>query len=470
MNFHTFILLMFFLLNCVFVSNSQNDTIIIKEIHIIGNTKTNSSVIYRELPFKKNENVDKNDIEKIIIQAKNNLLNTSLFNFVDIFYLINGNEISISIKLEERWYYLGYPILEYADRSLSSFLYYRDFLKINYGFAFDWHNFRGQNELLRFKIRLGYKEQYSISYHKKGFGQRKVYGMWYISEFFRQKKSINAILENKPIYAENREKYIKENINLGLGITYRPKINYKLNLGVIYQHSTYKDSTYFILNFPSSNTVNTKYISPKIRFEFDARNSIVYPTDGFFFSLGVASYYGVNNFSEKFYTISSKLDYNKALFRNFIFYRIESSYNKFFNSNANILFDKKLDFCSTYMIRGYEYYYFLSSQFINFQNTISFKVSDFKIHQLPECLPKEFSKTFTKLYLDLFFDFAYTNKSKSFYEVTNPMNDMLLWSCGVGVSLETYYDRLIQIHAVYNAYFDKIGIFVEWKAPLYKLY
>jgi outer membrane protein assembly factor BamA len=453
----------------LFVS-AQEDFFIINEIVLSGNKRTKPEVITRELTFNLNDTIIKEDLEKKIERSTSNLLNTSLFNFVDITPNYEENKAYITINLEERWYYWIYPIFEQADRNLSSFIYYHDFSKINYGLAFDWLNFRGKNETLRFKIRLGYKEQYSISYQKKGIGTKRVSGTWYIAEYFRQKKSINGISENKPTYAENEKKYIKNYMNFGLGYTYRPEINYHINIGLIYQNSVYKDSTFFISNFPDHNEFITNYIVPRLKFEYDNRNSRIYPTKGVFLKISSGLHFGISEKSQNFFTFYSSAEYNTPILKNILFYKAGISYNQFFNVKANILFDQKLDFISQNIIRGYEYLYFVSPQFLNFQNTFNIKISDFRIHYLPSFLPDEFSKTYTKLYLDVFFDAAVSYNSNFFYESVNTMAGKIVYSTGIGLNLETYYDRLIQIHVAYNSYSNKIGIFVDYKTPLYKLF
>ena len=57
------------------------------------------------------------DLEKL----NQNLLKTSLFNFVNTDFSIDGKCVKVKISVEERWYYWAYPILENADRNLSSF-------------------------------------------------------------------------------------------------------------------------------------------------------------------------------------------------------------------------------------------------------------------------------------------------------------------------------------------------------------
>ncbi len=140
------------------------------------------------------------------------------------------------------------------------------------------------------------------------------------------------------------------------------------------------------------------------------------------------------------------------------------------DSNTESLFDRKLDFFSDFTVRGYEYYYFPGNFLSCVGNTFSFKVSDVKLHSLPGFLPDEFSKTYSIIYFDVFTDIAYVNSYANLQGLYNPLNENFLYSIGVGLTLETYYDRLFQIHMVYNGYFSKFGIFAEYKTPIYKTF
>ncbi|MDL2262003.1 BamA/TamA family outer membrane protein [Bacteroidales bacterium OttesenSCG-928-I21] len=453
----------------VFVS-AQEKSYVINRIDINGNKKTKLEVILRELTFKQNDTIQGDKLDEHVQKSTNNLLNTSLFNFVDFDTLCDANKIEVEISVQERWYYWLYPIFEHADRNLSSYFYYRDFKKINYGLAFDWLNFAGRNDMLRFKIRLGYKEQYSISYQKKGFGSKQIFGMWTISDFFRQKKSINQISDYKPLYAENEKIYIKNYLNLGIGFTFRPQIDYHVNFGLIYQYSTYKDSSFFIDNYPNYEKFNTQYLIPRLKFEYDTRNNKIYPTKGLNFLISSGMHIGLFEKLPTYYTLNTSFEQNTPIFRNRIFHKVSLACSHFFNVQSNVLFDRKLDFFAKNTIRGYEYFYFVSPQFLSLQNTINILASKFRIHNLPKFLPDEFSKTYTRVYLNIFFDIAVSNHSNIFSDNINFRKDNIFYSAGIGINFETYYDRLVQFHVAYNSYLNKIGIFVEYKTPLYKLF
>lgn len=85
---------------------------------IIGNKKTKSSIILRELPFNRNDAVA--NIDSLLGRSKENLMNIGLFNFVDINYIKeDAKTVLIYINVSERWYLWPMPVFELADRNFN---------------------------------------------------------------------------------------------------------------------------------------------------------------------------------------------------------------------------------------------------------------------------------------------------------------------------------------------------------------
>ena len=135
----------------------------ISSILINGNNKTKKEIILRELELKTDSAYSQDELKVKILKSKNNLTNLKLFNFVDIKSIEKNQNIEIQINVIEKWYIWPYPIFELSDRNFNTWWEefsennYSDFSRINYGFFFNWENFRGRNELLKVKIRTGFK-------------------------------------------------------------------------------------------------------------------------------------------------------------------------------------------------------------------------------------------------------------------------------------------------------------------------
>ncbi|MDD2385625.1 MAG: BamA/TamA family outer membrane protein [Bacteroidales bacterium] len=464
-----FIKIIFFVSLCVcsLKVNAQSDVQKKISISLIGNTKTKSYIILREIGFAACDSLSYNEIQNLVEESVANLNRLRLFNFIDVETIETQDEIIVKYNLQERWYYWGYPILEHSERNLSTFINYRDLSRINYGAAFDWFNFRGKNEVLRFKTRLGYKEHYALSYHKPGFGKRRIDGILVFADFFRQKKLISEIFKNQARFRHSDNEYLRNILDVGLGYSYRPKIKYAFEIGVKFRQYIYNQEFY---SYDLSGITHPRYLMPKIAFNYDSRNSIVYPVSGFYANLRLtSSLYEQNEFSKNI-NLNLLLQQNTSFGKTKLSLRNELFAGKFFyDNNKLVLFDEFFNFYGDFFMRGYEFYYFPSDFIVSSKNTLSYKLFDFRLNVLPSLLPNEFSKVFSVVYIEAFVDIAHSNLlHNNIYIVQDMFGDSFVYSTGIGLSIETYYDRLIQFRVAYNTCFNKIGIFAEFKTPLYK--
>ncbi len=141
----------------------------INRIFIIGNRITKESIILRELSFKTGDIVYSEDLPGILEVDKKKLINTRLFNQVDIRTLeLQPDKIDLLIDINERWYTFPTVIFELADRNFNEWWenYNRDFNRVNYGVRLYQYNMRGRNETLRFTAQLGFQRKlvYPIAY------------------------------------------------------------------------------------------------------------------------------------------------------------------------------------------------------------------------------------------------------------------------------------------------------------------
>ncbi|HOZ29836.1 MAG TPA: BamA/TamA family outer membrane protein [Bacteroidales bacterium] len=464
------------ILNAIIVLNiseapAQFSYFVVREFNVTGNTKTELSVIMRESTLNVNDTLTLLQINKLLEEFRDNLIKTSLFNFVNIDHTFDSVYVDIQVKVEERWYFWPYPILEHAERNLSTFIHNHDFNKINYGVAADIYNINGTNAMVKLKARFGYKEHFLLAFHKIGLGQKKNSSVKIQVELFRQKATEYDVANNIPLYVSNEDVYISHCFLSGINYSYRPELNYVFNFGMKYKYSVYKDSLFFADFLNSGNELRTSYFNPYFNFSFDSRNNKLYPVKGVLMDL----YYGENRSlsseTGSYTTLGINVQYNKQIIKSVFSIRSELSYFYLKDYGQKpVLFKDILEFSRNFWIRGYELYYLIGQQSFGYQNTIGVKISDFKIHRLASFLPDKISKTYSRIYFDFFFDICYVQSWNDEFAKLNPMNDKLLFSTGMAINLETYYDRLLSIYVAYLGYSSKTGIFVNYKTPLYKLF
>ena len=435
----------------------------ISSINISGNEKTKAQTILREFRYSVGDSLPEERIDVEIQNFSDNLQRLMLFNNVEVSCVKSdsASSVSVDVNVVERWYYWVYPILEIADRNLTSYFYYKDFKKINYGVAFDWLNFRGRNEMLNFKVRLGYKEHYAVSYQKPNMGRNHWSGIWLKAEYFRQKKEIAYISECKPVYADNEGLYIRNIIDAGAGYVFRPHVNYEFSLSLTYQNVRSRDS--LLLAYVDGLQ---QYMIPSFTFDYDNRDSKVAPTSGMHAQLWTKVFadFDANTFA----FASLVMEYNTSIYHDRLFYHGMLSHRQIFGNYTDVPMNMRIELCRENLIRGFDYYYIISQNFSALQNTFSIKLLDRCDFSLPRWIPKKFREPYIQIYADMFVDLAYCGNFAPNIKDENPLVQKPIYSAGAGLSFETYYDRVLKVYAAYNGNFNFFGVFIDYVTPIYK--
>lgn len=434
----------------------------VADIVISGNEKTKPQTILREFRYSIGDSIPVDEVDPEIATFSDNLHRLMLFNNIDVSYFqADSTNITVNVLVVERWYYWVYPILEIADRNLTSYFYYRDFRRLNYGAAFDWLNFRGRNEMLNFKVRLGYKEHYAISYQKPNIGRNRASGIWINAEYFRQKQDISCIADNKPVYTENIDKYIRNSFDVGAGYVFRPQTNYDFSLSLTYQNIVSKDSMLF-MQVPYKQN----FFIPAFGFDYDTRDSKVCPKKGMHAEFGVKAFVDLE--SNVFAFANASFEYNCNVYNDRLFYHGAISYKQFLGDEEIIPVNKRIELCRDYLVRGFDYYYIIGRNFESMQNTISVKILNHRDFSLPRWIPRKFREPYIQILMDFFADVAYSSNFVENFKTNNSLSQKPIWSVGAGLSFETYYDRVLNVYVAYNGNFNNIGVFVNYITPIYK--
>ena len=108
----------------------------INRIFILGNRITRDKIVLRELTLRQGDVIYSLDLPGILETDKKKLINTRLFNTVEIRPLeLEKDHIDLLIDLNERWYTFPSPIFELSDRNFNEWweTYNHDFSRVDYG-------------------------------------------------------------------------------------------------------------------------------------------------------------------------------------------------------------------------------------------------------------------------------------------------------------------------------------------------
>ena len=442
----------------LFLSQVAQAQITVSTIVLSGNTKTQNDIIIRELSFEKNVSYATDDLDKRIEKSKKNLINLKLFNFVTINKTEWKDSAEITIDVIEKWYIWPYPVFEISERNFNTWWKefaannYSDFSRLNYGVSFNWENFRGRNELLKLKIRKGFKEHYLLAYEVPYLN--KTIGFNTNLQFFRRKKTYFSTEKNKLNYLES-DTFNSIDYDLNTEITYRKNLHLKHKLKFTYLQSTITDSIAILNpNYLGNNLSNTSIYSLSYIFEYENRDYINYPLHGFALSFGAKKYLS-EKANIKHFEFATKVEKHIEPYNRFY---IGSSFKAKYSTEGNqpYFIQKALGYDD--YVRGYEYYVVDGQSYWLSKTAAKYALIEKTTFDIPYVKMKQFNKSHYSLYLGIFSDIGYVVNNQ------NSINNSILWGKGIALDYVTYYEKLLRIEYSINALGEK-GVFLHFSSP-----
>jgi len=447
--------------NCQTI-NSKDSLFIIDKIEISGNKTTKPYIILRELTFKQLDTVKSNKIPELFEKSKENLLNTLLFNYVNIDLKNNNGKNIVLINVEERWYIWPNIIFEHANRNLSAFIEDKDWRKINYGMYLTYNNFRGRKEILKLTTRFGYKQLFGLYYNKPDFGKKHQHGLTFDIFYFRKKEADLNVLNNKLIYFRLLDDYLWNYSGIKLTYTLRPKYYSYHKFSTGFENTNVAD-TIIKLNpaYTGNQTTKLYFTFFSYQFIYDKRDYKAYPLNGYYFDFlikkeGLAFWSNYNNLYIKplfswYSKISDRWYYSSG---------IKGKYSLF-----NIPFANKQALGYYDYMHGYEPYVINGNSFIFFRSYLKYCVMKQKITVVEKIPFKKFNKIHLSIYSNLLFDVGYVYDINP--DASNTYVNTPLYSFGVGLDLVSYYDQILRFEfSINHKGLTKFNI--DIKAPILK--
>ena len=435
----------------------NNNYTIISKINIEGNKVTKEKIILKELTFQLGDSVNIKKLDSLCTKSSENLINSSLFNFATVEFLIDKNKALINISLVEKWYIWPIPIFEHADRNLSSFFHNRDWTRINYGAFLAINNFRGRKEVLKFKVRFGYKEQFGFMYSKPNLDKNQKHGLTIESSYFRQHEIAYATKNNQLVYYRNDNEFTKTSYRATFGYQYRQTLYSYHNVTLQYNYNLVTDTIIQLnSNYLGNVKNNNQYLNFSYSFTNDKRNYIFYPTKGQFFYTSL-SYKGLVFNEINIANIIADYRWYKPIV-NRLFWGQNISGK--ISNNKEQPYSVIEGFGYANILRGYEYYVIDGNNNVLLKNNLRYnliKRKDLKMGFIPW---GQFNKSYIAVYLNTYFDIGYVYNPYEPANTTNNMVNSWQYSGGVGLDIVTYYDTVFRIEYSVNK-FGESGFFVH---------
>ena len=453
------LLAVFFLGPLSAVAEDGNESLFIKEILIIGNKKTKSSIILRELPFNRNDSVTK--LDSLIARSKENLMNIGLFNFVDINYIKEDvNTVLIYINVSERWYLWPMPVFELADRNFNEWAQKKDMSRTNYGLYIRQDNFRGRDEILQFQFVYGYSHRLGLSYTIPYLNRKQNIGLSAGFLLSQNHEITYDVVGDKLQFYKNEELYVRKDFSSYIRINKRKGIYNYFITGLDYRRNSTIDSVLLLNpNYFVNKSTYQQALTISWGFRFDKRDYQAYALKGTYFEFDVfrsgfaalknePSIMAISTGLRKYFKINDKFHFS-AMAKGRL---TQVSKAPFFNQRA-------IGYGQDY-IRGYDYYVLNGQNYLLMKSQLKYTLMKRRIYRSTLVKSEKFNQIPVAMYLNVFADGGYVQDK--FYSRYNNLSNKFQYSYGVGYDYVTYYDLVFRFEFAFNrmkesGFFFRIG-------------
>lgn len=419
---------------------NESRILVVDSISISGNKVTKERVLYNELTKQIGDTLTENELSTHLTLIKQNLLNTSLFNFVWITSKIRDNRIKLDILVQERWYWWVLPILEHADRNASSFFDNGDWSRVRYGIFLNNINFLGRRKSLKVRIKLGYQNVLNVAYqstqYKTNFG-------WGVGADYINQDQLQVMTEdNKPVYYTNTDGYALQKIVGRTNINYRHHLYHRHQLTLSYNKIYVADSVLiYNPNYLYNGQNSNEYIELTYTYFKDRRDSKIYPLKGHFWGFDLTTL-GSNLWEKDMNYLLTALhgEYYQQLGRRF---NIGTDWDGYWSSSKELPYFINYGLGYSDFINGYEYYVIEGTTYFTSQNRLMFNLLPTTITTIKWIPWSQFNKIHYAFYLKTFLDFGYIYNERPM--PTNDFTNTMIGAVGVGIDLVTYYDKVLGV-------------------------
>jgi len=433
---------------------------IVDKIVITGNKLTKPYIILRELEFKEKDTIPGEYWIQFLEKSRTNLINTSLFNFVNIdtISLKTDNKYDIRVRLIERWPVIPDFTFKFMDRNLGAWWESRKLSRLTAGADIIHSNFRGRRENLILGITVGFNERLSLTYLIPFINKKQTIGLGASFSFTGNREVAYKTSNDRPDYFFENKRYLKRWIRSYVQLFYRPTFNNIHSVRLAYEDIHYND-TLNKLNpdFGPTGHTSLKFFSLNYQFKSEKRDNKFYPLNGYYFDLDIEKKGLFQGDDLKTFSLHSTLRNFFKLYK-WIYWGSELSGKYCFQFDKSYLATKALGYERDY-VRGYEHYVIDGQNFILFKSNIKFEILKPHIAHFKFIHTEKFSIIHYALYLNLFADMAYVRENRLLTD--NMLPNTFLFGTGVGIDFVTYYDKIIRVEYSMNKLLEK-GIFVSF--------
>ncbi len=449
------------------IDRLSEQKVIVTKILLVGNKITKQSIITRELLFHEGDTLSRYVLQDAMKRSRENLMNTSLFNFVEIYDQPDANDSAktfVIVRMTERWYLFPLPIFELVDRNFNEWWLTKDFSRTNYGAYIVKENFLGRKQSLQLLVRLGYSQKLGLYYSIPYINKKQQDGLSFSFSYTRNHESTYGDFENKTVFYKDENIFIRKQFSSGIRLTHRSGIHDYYSYIGEYQDNAIADTVvalnpdYFLHGKPKEKLITLSFV-----FVRDHRNFKIYPLKGYYFDFSVTkqglgiledepNLLSLSSSVRKFWELSPRWHFAAGVRGKLS----GQSFAPYYNSRG-------LGYGNDF-VRGYEYYVVNGQNYAVFKSNLKFTLIPEKVIHIKFVPLEKFNRIPFAFYLNLFADMGYA-KDRQFY-INNSLTNSYLFGTGIGLDYVTYYDMVFRLEYSFNKMGDH-GVFLHFTSPIW---
>lgn len=443
------------------------DSLWIRNITISGNHRTKKTVILRELTVKEQSRIWLSDTCKITTTCKNNLIKTSLFNFVDFLWIsIDSQHVDVQITLQERWFIIPRFKIKTEEENINAWAENMNFGHLSAMLSVTDENFRGYREKLTVMGSLGFNQSVGIKYLSPSILGSRTLGAGAEIQFTQNKEVSYGLFDYKPQYYFSHSSPLISSIQLTAMAYFRPTLAIDEMLSITYAHSHFNDTLQWInRTYYPQKSMDILRIFSKLKFDF--RDNKAYPLHG--------SYYDL--LAEKIINVSTsvrKIDYMAFTINGRWFGKLGSKVYAALGTTLTTSTSSENVFPYSIRIgqsglelRSFEQVQIPVNTLAIGRSTLKYQLLNKNRREIHFLGNPKFAFIHYALYATLFADGAYADYQRaSNYVQSLTLKSNWLSSVGCGLDFSSYYDLVIRTEYSYNFAFQKYYFFLQFKAAI----
>lgn len=452
--------LLFMIARSEVIAQGTTDSLLIEQVTVSGNSRTQESVILRELLFEKGQYVEYSTFAALLEKSRTNLIKTSLFHSVIVDTTVSNNHVSVHVKVTERWYVWVWPLLEHPDRNFNDWWQHHDLTRLSAGLHFQHENARGRMEKLHIMALTGYRNLLVLSYEFPYINKSKTLGASLSTTFSSQHELNYTTGHDRQLYYQSKD-FMLHGANLALTARYRPGtfITHFLTLKFT---SLYFNDTLNLLNADYLNSANNhpQYMEAGYLVKVDLRDNRVYPLKGFYAETELTR---LQQLKENYNQITWGTSLRGYLPINQKWY-VASEFAVKLTSPATkpYYLQNALGFNRNF-VRGYEYLVIEGAHYWLFKSQIRYAIVPGFTLRIPFVKSEKFNTIPVSIYTGPHFDAGSVWPSTD--KAANPLQGALLAGYGLGLDLVTYYDKVIRCEYTFR-HQGASGLFIHFMATI----